>query len=77
LPFLQAHDGLLATSSCVSPAKSLLWFVPEPAMTALFGAVHPVGGVVMEMHFLLSVSFGAVPSESSAMAVLVGAVSPC
>jgi hypothetical protein len=46
-------------------------------MTALFGVVHPVGGVVMEMHFLLSVSFGAVPSESSAMAVLMGAVSPC
>jgi hypothetical protein len=46
-------------------------------MTALFGVVHPVGGMVMEMHFLLSVSLGAVPSKSSAMAVPVGAVSPC
>jgi hypothetical protein len=46
-------------------------------MTTLFGVVHPVGGVVMEMHFLLSVSFGAVPSGSSAMAMLVGAISPC
>jgi hypothetical protein len=46
-------------------------------MTTLFGVVHPVGGVVMKMHFLLFVSFGAVPSESSMMAVLVGTVSPC
>jgi hypothetical protein len=52
---LQAHGGLLAILSCVSSVKSLLWFEPEPTMTALFGVVHPVGGVVMEMQFLLSV----------------------
>jgi hypothetical protein len=41
LPSLQVHDGLLANSSCVSPVKSLLWFVPEPTMTTLFGVVQP------------------------------------
>jgi hypothetical protein len=38
---------------------------------------NPVGGVVLEMHFLLAISFDAVPTKSSAMAVPVGDVSSC
>jgi hypothetical protein len=45
-------------------------------MTALFGVFIPIGGVVLEMHLLLVVSFATVPSESSAMAAPVGVDSP-
>jgi hypothetical protein len=57
-------------------AKSLLW-VSELTLGALIDVAQPYGGVVLEMHLPLSCQLAAVPSESSAMVVPVGADSPC